>query len=539
VHKVLFYFFCLISLLIGCEKCKPPTRTGQILNINIPTDPDTLDPRKGGERTASVLHCLLFNGLMRLDDEGSVAKALAEKVDISDDRTVYTFHIRDCYWSDGSPVTAWDFEKSWKNILNPMFSAVNANLMYPIKNAEGAKHGTASLSEVGIRSINARTLEVTLERPCPYFLDLTSFCVFSPVNSEIDHSNPNWDQEVGSKFVCNGPFTLKEWKRNNKIVLEKNPYYYRADEVILEEIHFSMIDSEMTSLHLFDKGEVDILGQPLIPLPSDAIPRLVKENKLQIYPSAASSFCTFNIEAYPFNNVNIRKAFAFAINREEITTNITQLSEVPALGILPPILKKYGTTTYFADADDRAAKVHFERGLSELGISKQEFPPITFYYHSAEMQKKIAQALQQQWYKTLGIRIELISAEKKILVQYLKSGSYQAALHLWQAQYNDPMNLLERFKFADNVKNYAQWHNDHFASLLTKSSQARTNEERFALLEEAEQLLVDEMPIAPIFHANSAFITQPYIKSYGKASLGYGFYDRIYIDLSKKTEATN
>jgi len=539
MRKVLFSLFCVIGLLSSCQKGQTPTRTGQVLNINIPADPDTLDPRKGGDRTSSILHCLLFDGLMRLDDEGNVAKALAKEVDISDDRTVYTFHIRDCYWSDGSPITAWDFEKSWKDILNPMFPAMNAHLMYPIKNAEGAKHGTSSLSEVGIRSIDARTLEVTLESPCPYFLNLASFCVFSPVNSEIDHTNPNWEQEVGSKFVCNGPFTLKEWKRNNTIILEKNPHYYRADEVILQEIHFSMIGSEMTSLHLFDKGEIDILGQPLIPLPSDAIPRLVQENKLQVHPSAASTFCTFNVEAYPFNNKNIRKAFAYAINREDITTNITQLSEKPALGILPPMLKKYGTTTFFADNDAQTAQAHLKRGLSELGISKKAFPHVKFYYHTAEMQHKIAQTLQQQWYETLGIRVDLVNVEKKILVQYLKSGSYQAALHLWVAQYLDPMNLLERFKYSDNVKNYPQWHNDDYSSLLTKSSQARTNEERFALLEEAEQLLIDEMPIAPIFHWNSAFITQPYIKSYGKASLGNGFYDRIYIDLSKKTETTH
>ncbi|NGX37188.1 MAG: Oligopeptide-binding protein OppA, partial [Chlamydiae bacterium] len=262
-------------LFSGCQKTSLPPPIAQRLNLNIPSDPATLDPRKGGDLISSLFHFLLFDGLVRQDDDDNISPSLAETIDISEDRTVYTFHLRDAYWSDGTPITAWDFEKSWKDILHPDFPAMNAHLLYPIKNAEGAKMGISSLSEVGIKSLDARVLEITLERPTPYFLDLIAFCVFYPVNSEIDHSHPEWDQNSGKNFICSGPFILKEWKRNNVIVLAKNPHYHRANSVILQEIQLSMVSSEMTSLQMYEKGEIDILGQPMIPILTDAIPQLV------------------------------------------------------------------------------------------------------------------------------------------------------------------------------------------------------------------------------------------------------------------------
>lgn len=461
--------------------------------------------------------------------------ALAETVDISEDNTVYTFHLREAYWSDGTPITAWDFEKSWKDILNPDFPAMNAHLLYPIKNAEGAKMGKASLSEVGIRSLDARVLEVTLENPTPYFLELASFCVFYPVNSEVDHTNPDWAMQPGKPFLCSGPFSLKEWKRNNVIVLERNPHYYKANEVRLEELHFSMVDSEMTALQMFEKGQIDILGQPLIAIPTDAIPELGKGQELQITQIPATTFCTFNIDRYPFNNANIRKAFAYAINREQIVRNITQLNERPALGMIPPLLKRRGNIApLFKDADTEKARAFFKKGLEELGITANEFPTIKYIYSKAESNHKIAQALQQQWFEALGISIELESIDKKFLLHLLKGRNYQIAQSFWIAQYRDPFNIFERFKYKENVKNYPNWQNEKYIALLKQSCEARSDKERFELLDQAEAIFIDEMPIAPIFHWNSAYIAKPYVKSIGIAPIGNGFFERVYIDVDAK-----
>lgn len=529
MQKILWILACCL-LLFSCQKSPAPIPK-QKLFLNIPSDPSTLDPRKGGDFVSSVFHFLLFDGLTRLDDNGKVGLSLADRVEISDDRKTYTFHLKEAYWSDGAPITAWDFEKSWKDILHPDFPAMNAHLLYSIKNAEGAKIGKKSLTEVGIASIDAKTLQVTLERPTPYFLELIAFCVFYPVNSEMDHYDPDWEQQTGKKFICSGPFCLKDWKRNNMIALEKNHYYSKVDQMILEEISFSIVNSEMTTLQMFEKGQVDIVGQPLIPLPSDAIPELVKNSKLHVYPVPATTFCSFNISAFPFDNVNIRKAFSYAINRREIVQNITQLNEPPALGIIPPVLKKNGIMrSFFNDGDFELAKLYFERGIKELGISREDFPKIKYLYSNSESHHKIAQALQQQWQEAFHITIDLECIDKKILMHLLKTRNYQIAQTFWMAQYNDPMNIFERFKYRSNVKNYPGWEDEKFIQLLNASDEAKNEIERYALLEQAEEIFLDQMPIAPIYHWNSAYITKPYIKSFGTAPIGNGFFDRVFIE---------
>lgn len=528
---ILSSFFILVT---GCQKKTAPPIT-QRLNLNIPSDPDTLDPRRGGDSLSSLFHFLLFDGLVRLDDDGRVIPALAEKINVSEDNKVYTFYLREAFWSDGTPITAWDFEKSWKDILHPDFPAMNAHLLYPIKNAEGAKMGKTSLSEVGIKSLDARVLEVTLENPTPYFLELVAFCVFYPVNSEIDHTNPDWSIQDGQNFLCSGPFALKEWKRSNLIVLERNPHYFKADKILLEEIHFNMVDSEMTALQMFEKGQIDILGQPLISLPTDAVPELAKKNLLQINQVPGTTFCTFNVDQFPFSNVNIRKALCYSINREQIVRNITQLDEQPALGIIPPLLKRRGIQTpFFKDADIETAQALFKKGLEELNISEEEFPRVKFLYSKAESSHKIAQALQQQWYEALGIEIELESVDKKYLLHLLKGRNYQIALSFWIAQYRDPINIFERFKYRENVKNYPNWQNERYISLLKQSCESRSDKKRFELLDQAEALFLEEMPLAPIFHWNAAYITQPYVRTLGKAPICNGFFERVYIDVDAK-----
>lgn len=522
-----------LVVITSCQK-NSSISLKQELNLNIPSDPSTLDPRKGGDIVSSMFHFLLFDGLIRLNSDGTVSPGIAESYTISNSRTVYTFYLRDALWSDGSPITAWDFEKSWKNILDPDFPAMNAHLLYPIKNAEKAKKRELSLSEVGILAHDARTLEVTLENPTPYFLELISFCVFFPINTEIEANHPNWDKDANIHFTCSGPFLLKDWKKNNEITLVKNPNYYRAEEVFLERINLNMVDSEMTSLQMFEKGQIDMLGQPIIPIPTDAIPQLIKEKKIHIQPVAATTFCSFNVDLIPFNNAKVRKAFAYAINREEIILNITQLKEQPALGIIPPVLKKNTSLPFFQDADIVQARRLLKEGLDELGITKEQIPKIKYLYSISDLQHKIAQAIQQQWLENLNISIEIESIDRKTLIHLLKVRNYQIGQTFWMAQYQDPMNIFERFKFRDNVKNYANWENQEYIFVLNQSSKATTNEERNLLLEKAEQIFIDEMPIAPIYHWNTAYVSKPYVKSFDIAGLGNGFFDRIYIDIEMK-----
>ncbi len=527
---------CILALsAASCQKKAPTTQAQErCVHLNLSGEPATLDPRKGGDVISSHMHFLLFEGLVRLNPDRSITPAQAESYEISEDRTVYTFHMRDAVWSNGTPVTSYDFEKSWKDILDPSFPSVNAHLLYPIKNAEAAKKGACLLSEVGIIATDAKTLVVILEKPTPYFLDLISFCVFFPVNSQIDKEHPDWAYNSGGHFISNGPFVLKEWKHNNEIIAMKNPNYWDSAKVRPDLIHFSMISDETTAFQMFQSGKLDMIGEPLSPLPIDALPTLLKSTKLQSHQTGGTTMIAFNVDSPLFGNVKIRKAFAYAINREEIVKNITQMGELAALNAVPPILKNNRNHAFFNDNDVIQAKTLLEEGMQELGITREKFSDITYYYGSSELNGKIAQAIQQQWLDVLGVHIKIEHAEHKVLMQKLIKRDYSIAQSLWCAQYFDQMNILERFKYKTNVKNYANWENSEYIRLL-EASFYETGDKRAEILERAEGIFLNEMPICPIYHWGMSYLVQPHLNNVGISPIGDLVFEKLTLEIGKST----
>jgi len=510
------------------------SRIKQELRINVNREPSTLDPRKGGDVVSSSLHFLLFEGLTSLNEDGSITGAQAESIEISEDRKTYTFHLRNTFWSNGIPVTAFDFEQAWKKILSPHFPAINAHLFYPIKNAEAVKRGQLPLEEVGIHVKDEKTLVVELTNPTPYFLQLTAFCVFFPVSSAIDDKFPDWAFSAGNLFVSNGPFTLKEWKHHDQIVLKKNPQYREENAISLQSIKISMVENEATALHMYENGDLDIVGSPLSPLPTDALPRMLKEGLLNIRPSAGTTICVFNTQQAPFNNINIRKALAYAIQREPIVQNITQMQEQIATNMIPPILKGNRVVNFFKDSDLEQARELFQKGLEELGMESSDFNDIPYVYNATELNHKVAQAIQQQWFNAFGFKISLENMEYKVLLDRLSKRNFYCGQALWLAQYNDPMNILERYKFKENPKNYAGWENAQYIKLLDKSALDKTSDERLHTLEEAESLFLNEMAIAPIYHFSEAFMVKPYIKNLSLSPIGTIYFTKLSIDTQGK-----
>jgi oligopeptide transport system substrate-binding protein len=529
----------LMAVLMACAStgcCKksdtPVTGKKQLVRLNLKNEPATLDPRKGGDVISSHMHFLLFEGLVRLNPDGSITPAQAETFTVSEDGKVYTFMLRDAVWSNGTPVTAYDFEKAWKDILDPAFPSVNAHLLYPIKNAEGAKKGKVPLSEVGIFVRDAQTLIVTLDKPTPYFLDLVSFCVFFPVSAQNDKAFPQWAHNAGEHFISNGPFILKEWKHNNEIIVERNPMYWDPSRIRGDEIHFSMVDNEMTALQMFENKELDMIGEPLSPLPLDALPSLQKKGILNRFPVGGTTMITFNVDQVPFNNAKVRRAFAYAINRGEIVKNITQMGETPALNAVPPILKNNKNLSFFRDADAQAATRLLEEGLKEIGATKEIFNGITYYYSSSDMNHKVAQAVQQQWQKVFGIRLNIENLDHKILMDKLTKRDYLLAQSLWVAQYNDQMNILERFKFKSNAKNYANWENSEYIRLIDESFY-HNGAKRAEILEQAETIFLNEMPICPIYHWEMVFAMHPHLSNVAMTAIGDIVFEKLEIEQRK------
>lgn len=484
----------------------------QQLRTGINREPQSLDPRVGSDVISSTLQFLLFEGLTRFNPDWTISLSMADSIDISKDRKTYLFHLRDAKWSDGSPVIAYDFEYTWKKVLDPKSPSPNAHLFFPIKNAEEAKKGLCPLSEVGVRAVDEKTLRVELKHPTPYFLDLTSFVAFFPVSSKKDRADPQWTRKTGSEFVCNGPFTLQRWKRHVVIQLKKNPHYWNLGKISLDKILFSFIADSTTALHLYECGELDLLQHSLCPFPAEPLQALFKKGLLQLSATAGTQIIAFNTEQFPFHNVKIRRAFGLAIDREAIVSNVLKMGGGPAFSAIPPVLKKGREETLLPSCNPLEAKQLFDEGLKECGIETWQFPPLTFLFSSSDINKKIAEALQHAWKETLGVSVSLQAVEHVTLLEKFNKRQYQFAQANWLAQYNDPMNIFERFKYKENFKNYSGWENEEFKALLNRSFE-ESGEKRLSTLKEAEEIFLREMPVLPLYHLNAIFLKKPYVKN--------------------------
>lgn len=504
--KTLFLLTLLCMGLIGCapHSAAPLSQ----VRLNLKHEPPTLDPRKGGDIISSQLQFLLFEGLVRLNADHTLSLAQAKSVEVSADGLTYTFKLRGTSWSNGMPVTAQDFEKAWKDSLNPHFPSPNAFLFYPIKNAAKAKEGILAIDEIGVTALDALTLEVRLEKPIPYLLELLSFCSFFPICSAIEAQDLKWAHEAGPHFVTNGPFALKEWKHHNELIAVKNSHYWNAAMPRPDRLHFSMIGDEMTALHLFEQGSLDMIGEPFCPLPLEAIASLKVSGSLKTHPIGATTFVTFNLEQVPFNNKKIRKAFSLAINREALIQNILNTGELPAWSIIPPVLTQDTHDAFFHDNDKVSAQILLKEGLEELGLTKETLPRLTYSYFQSDRHHQIAQALQQQWKQVLDLDVHLETMEFKILMDKLCKKDYLFGQSMWAAQYHDPMNIFERFYSKSQTKNYPGWENPLYQNFIDASFYA-CSEKRAELLLQAEALFLDEMPLAPLYHWNMTYITQP------------------------------
>jgi len=506
------------AALAGCgsNAAKPADNAGQgsapaaeasqagpkVLKVNLHSEPPTADPGIAEDSTSGTIVRAAFEGLTRTGEGGKVHEAAAESYTVSEDGKTYTFKLRDAKWSNGDPVTAKDFEFAWKRALDPKTASNYAYQLYYIKNGEAFNKGKAKVEDVGVKALDDKTLEVTLENPTPFFTELTAFYTYYPVNQKVVEGNEKWASDAAA-HVGNGPFKLETWEHKNKLILAKNDNYWDKDNVKLDKIEFSMVEDENTELSMFDNGELDWAGAPTSALPTDAIPALKDSGKMKTQPIAGTYWYKFNTEKAPFNNVKIRKAFTFAIDRQSLIDNVLQTGQIPATGAVPPsmALKQDG---YFKDNDLETAKKLLEEGMKEEGISK--LPVITLSYNTSEAHKKIAEAIQDQWKKNLGVDVKLENKEWKVYLEDLHQGNFQIGRMGWLGDFNDPINFLELYKDKKGGNNDTNWENPKYKELLNQSALEKDPEKRKAILAQAEQTLMDEMPVMPIYFYTDSWV---------------------------------
>ncbi len=509
-------YLAAACLLVGCSSSSTSSKT---LRISTEQDASSLDPRQARDvPTATIMH-MFFEGLTRVGPEGKIEPAAAESVVSSSDLKTYTFKLRDAEWSNGDPVTAKDFEESWKSMLDPHFPAPNAYQLFAIKGARAAKQGSGSLENVAIYATDPKTLVVELENPVPFFQELVASHFYFPVHASWRHSKETSVGSDPSSWVSNGPFKLESWTRYHELNGIKNANYWDQEKIALDKITIMQLD-ENTALHMMEKGELDWTGSPMCVIPPDAIPTLKKEGLLQTISAAGTYWFRLNTEKPPFNNKNMRLAFGMALNRQDIVDHVSQGNQKPALGIVPPSfgLKQPEVIT---DADIQKAGEQFNLALKEMGISKKELPPITLSYSQSERGHKIAQTVQQQWNNAFGIDVQLQGGESKFISEQVKNRSYQMALGSWFADFQDPINFLEVFKNKDNSTNQTGWENSKYVELLDQSAWISDPEKRRETLSGAEKLLLQEMPVIPLFYSTFTYAKSPKVNGIYFSDLGY------------------
>ncbi|MDQ0508263.1 oligopeptide transport system substrate-binding protein [Peptoniphilus ivorii] len=482
----------------------------KILRTNNKSEPGSLDPAiaKGTHESFVLQHA--FSGLMRYNEKDELVPAQAESYDISEDGKTITFTLKDgLKWSNGDPLTAKDFEFAWKRVIDPeLASDYSFQITTYVKGAEEYFNGEGSIDDVGIKALDDKTLQVELKSPTPYFLDITAFYTLYPVNEKVVSENPDWAKNPqGTEFVSNGAFKITEWNHNENIQLVKNENFFDADNVKLDGIYFDILEDDNTAYSKYEGGEYDVLIKPAPAVTAKAVQG--KDPELQLAKEIGLYYYEFNTTKKPFNNPNIRKALSLALDRKTLVENITQGGEIPAEGIVPFGLdddagKDFREANGNLITEDVAkAKELLEKGLKEENMTVEDLKNVTLSYNTDEGHKKIAQAVQAMWKKNLGVEINVENMEFQVLLDNRSSGNFEIARAGWSGDYKDPNTMLDTF-VSDNPQNDSKYANTEFDENLKKAAETGDQKVRMDSMKAAEKIMVEDMPIIPIY-----FYTQP------------------------------
>ncbi len=504
------------AINIGSIDLRHPQDT---LRVALNADISTLNfasSSKGSKINAAHGISMLFEGLTRLGEDDVVEPAIAKSYTVSSNKRTYIFYLKECYWNDGEPVKSSDFAYAWKMCMDPNSKSLTISPFYyhPIKNSEKYILGECDESEIGITCPDDKTLVVELEYPAAYFLDLVASPLFYPAPRHIAEEDPHWAEKPG--IVCNGPFCLTSWKHESELIFKKNAYYWDAENVRLEHVYFYIIPDGTTALNMFRKGELDWIGSPFYRLSYD----ISKDVLIEGGADSAGCWISLNIEEYPLNNKNFRKALAYALDRKSIAENIFHHTGTSSTGMIPHCMRLQANE-YFEDNDPNRAKRHLKQALDELNTKTEHLPEIEILYiGDVELLKRMTQAMQDQWRQVLGItNIRIRAVEHNLFASTTVKGQYQMCISPLQTFVFDPVFFLNAFKERSNNINKTNWEHSEFKKLFNKSEHALDESERKRLLIEAETLLMEEMPIIPVCSLRKRYAKNQKLKGEKVSSL--------------------
>lgn len=482
----------------------------QKLTLSITSEPPGLDSSKTTDTTSFDLLNNLMEGLYRLNKDNKPEPAIASRVDISDDKKTYTFHLRDAKWSDDKPVTAKDFEFAWKRALDPKTASEYAFILYPIKNAEAFNNEEVTADKVGVKAIDDKTLKVELDTPIPYFLSLTAFPTYLPLREDIVEKHGKKYAQEPDLMVYNGPFVLEEWQHEQNLKLTQNESYWDRHAVNLTDVTFNIVKESSTGVNLYTSDETD-----LTQLDNALADAFKKSPEYTPITGSAGYFLQFNINDNDFfANDKVRRAISYAIDRESLVKQVLKDGSKPAFALVPPtiyssdnkIFREEGTKGHQHNPSE--AKRLLDEGMEELGIKDK--PSITLLSYD-DHRKQIAVYIQEQLKINLGMDIKIDPQPSKQKIDREDNGDFEMTFAGWAADYNDPMSFLEIF-MSTNPINVGHWKNGKYDELVRKSLTNPDFKKRSKDLIEAEKILLEEAPIAPIHYEGKVYLQKQYVK---------------------------
>ncbi|MBI1238764.1 MAG: peptide ABC transporter substrate-binding protein [Alphaproteobacteria bacterium] len=487
-----------------------PAGAESVLHRGNMNEPDTLDPQRAtGSWESNVIGDMIL-GLMTDDPKGDPVYGAAESHTVSADGKVYTFTIREGHvWSDGVPVTADDFVYSYQRILAPTFAAEYASILYPIAGAQAYNSGEAGPEALQVRTIDPRTLEITLAHPASYFLQLlTHFSLFPVPKHVVETQGANWTSP--GVMVSNGPYVLQEWQPNGFIRIARNPLFYDAENVSIDSVVFYPTDDSEAALKRFRAGELDINAG--IPSQKIEFVRAELPEATRIAPFINTRYIAFNMSRAPFDDVRVREALSLAIDRGVIVEKILKAGERPAYALVPPGMAHYssGAQLRFKDEPQEARIERAKVLLADAGFGPGN--PLRFSYNviSDPDSRRVAVALASMW-KAIGADAELLVSEKKVHYDTVRGGNYDVGEANWIADYNDAKNFLFLTQPSSGRMNIPRYADPRFEVLMEQADAEADATAREALLTEAEQLMLDAHAVAPLYFGVSRNLVQPYV----------------------------
>jgi oligopeptide transport system substrate-binding protein len=496
--------FCILAL---------PASAETVLNRSGGSDPSSLDPQKATGNTAAPILNELFVGLLTTDENGRMTYGLAESHTMSDHGLVWEYKLRDgLKWSDGTALTAKDVAWSLQRLMLPKTAARYAQFFYSVKNGRPVNAGQAPPESLGITSPDDKTVRIELSAPNPLLPQaLSSFSAMPSPRHKVEELGDDWTKP--GQFVSNGAYVLDEWLPGTRLTLKKNPNFYDAQNVEIDTVNFYPTQNLNTVFNRFRAGELDAI----LNFPPEQI-SWIKENipdELRISPTLGIYYFLINAKKPPFDDIRVRKALALAFDREALIDRLLNTGVIPAYSFVSPVVEGYDVArASIADMPmaDRIADAH--RLMSEAGYGGNN--PVTFElaYDTQEENRKIAVAMKSMW-AALGFNAELMDTEFRNLNRKARTRDYDIMRWAWFSPFNDASGYLNLLRTGD-PSNYVDYANPEFNALMNQANSISDQEQRNTLMRQAEQILMEDYVIIPVFHYVSRRLVKTYIDGWNE-----------------------